>query len=165
MTASREATPDVREAAQADLLEVVRIERASFPQPWPLAAFERFVGDRSFLVAEADGSIVGYVVADVVPSQGRPMGHIKDIAVRPDRRNQGIGTILLERALGVLEAAGAREVRLEVRESNGSAAGLYRSFGFDHHDTVPGYYDNGEDALVMVRDIQCERTLNTGKSR
>lgn len=156
MTASQEATPEVRSAVQADLLAVLRIERASFPQPWPLAAFERFVGQRSFLVAETDGTIVGYVVADVTTDDGRHVGHVKDIAVHREYRNRGIGSTLLERALGILTASGTRTARLEVRASNQAAVGLYRSFGFDQRHTISEYYENGEDALVMVKQLSAD---------
>ena len=145
--------PTVREAVKADLLAVYRIEKASFPQPWPFAAFQRYVEKPTFLVAEFGAGVVGYIVADSVPNHGRPLGHVKDLAVHPDQRGQGVGTTLLRRALGAMRAQGVAEVKLEVRESNETARRLYESFGFDHRRTVPRYYDDGENALVMVTDL------------
>jgi ribosomal-protein-alanine N-acetyltransferase len=142
--------PCIRPAERADLLAVHRIEQAAFPQPWPFTAFEQYVDEPGFLVAD-DGAVVGYVVADSVPNHGKPLGHIKDIAVREDRRGEGIGAGLLERALGVLGARGVASVKLEVRESNARARDLYRRYGFVHRRTVPRYYSDGEDALVLVR--------------
>jgi ribosomal-protein-alanine N-acetyltransferase len=166
----------VREATRADLLGVFRIEKASFPQPWPYRAFERFLGEPGFLVATGGGAaatgtggadvrgtdagaegtgsgagsgIAGYVVADATPNHGRPLGHVKDLAVAPDRRGAGIGATLLERVLATLAA---HAVKLEVRADNEPALALYRRFGFTVRNTVPGYYVDGEDALVMVRD-------------
>ncbi|MEF8785292.1 MAG: ribosomal protein S18-alanine N-acetyltransferase [Haloarculaceae archaeon] len=141
----------IRQAERADLLAVHRIEQASFPQPWPFDAFERYLDEPGFLVADRE-AVVGYVVADSVPNHGRPLGHIKDIAVRERHRGAGIGSTLLERALGVLDARGVSSVKLEVRESNTGAQRLYREFGFVHRRTVPRYYSDGEDALVLVRD-------------
>ncbi|WP_137283971.1 GNAT family N-acetyltransferase [Halorussus salinisoli] len=160
----------VRQAVQADLLAVLRIERASFDQPWPFSAFERYLGDPGFLVAvtggestgtladeqgepRADESVVGYVVANLVPNHGRSFGHIKDIAVHPDHRGEGVGAELLERALHVLEVRGAQSVKLEVRASNDRALSLYRSFDFQYLRTIPRYYDDGEDALILVVDV------------
>jgi ribosomal-protein-alanine N-acetyltransferase len=145
--------PTIRRADDADLLAVYRIEKASFPQPWPFAAFERFVGEPAFLVAEVGAGVAGYVVADSVPNHGRAIGHVKDLAVHPDRRGEGIGSHLLGRALSVLAARGVGRVKLEVRASNDPAKTLYREFGFTHRKTVPRYYDDGEDALVMVADL------------
>jgi ribosomal-protein-alanine N-acetyltransferase len=146
------ASLQVRPAARADLLEVFRIEQSAFPQPWPYGAFEGFLGQDGFLVAaDESGGVVGYVVADTVPNHGQPLGHIKDIAVHPDRRGEGIGATLLQRALEVLRSVDAARVKLEVRAGNEAAIHLYREFGFSHHHTIPRYYDDGEDALVMIR--------------
>jgi len=145
----------IRTAERADLLEIHRIEQAVFPQPWPFSALESYLGESGFLVAEADtgdeARVAGYVIADTVPNHGTPLGHIKDLAVRSDHRREGVATALLRRALGVLEAAGSESAKLEVREGNAGARRLYRQFGFEHRKTIPNYYSNGENALVMVR--------------
>ncbi|SEW17868.1 ribosomal protein S18-alanine N-acetyltransferase [Natrinema salifodinae] len=143
----------IRPAERADLLAVVRIENASFSQPWPYDAFDRFLGEPGFLVAETDGEIAGYVVADVTQKLGRSLGHVKDIAVHPDHRGDGVGSALMSRSLGVLAAHGADTVKLEVRRSNDGAKRLYREFGFEPLRRVPGYYGNGEDAIVMLRNL------------
>lgn len=162
-----EAPVSVRPAERADLLAILRIERASFPQPWPYEAFQRYLGEPGFLVAEAgeevaDGSgetpaddpvedpVVGYLVGDVIRNHGRPIGHVKDVAVHPEFRGQGVGSALLRQSLFVLSVAD--RVKLEVRESNDGAKSLYERFGFERLRRVRGYYHDGEDAIVMVRD-------------
>jgi len=142
-------TPTVRRAERADLLAVHRIEQASFPQPWLFGAFEQYLAQPGFLVAEGD-AVIGYVVADTVREHGRPLGHVKDLAVHEERRGEGVGSLLLDRSLSVLDARGVREVKLEVRESNEAARGLYRDRGFEYRRTVDSYYSDGEDALVLV---------------
>jgi len=146
-----EEGPRIRQAERADLLAVHRIEQAAFPQPWPFGAFEQYLGESGFLVAEEE-AVVGYVVADAVPNHGRPLGHVKDIAVRRDCRGEGTGSRLLERALAVLDSRGVASVKLEVRETNERAQALYRRHGFVHGRTVPGYYSDDEDAFVFVRE-------------
>jgi ribosomal-protein-alanine N-acetyltransferase len=129
------------------------MEKASFSQPWPFGAFQQYVGQSGFLIAEVGAGVAGYIVADSIPNHGQPLGHVKDLAVHPDQRGQGVGSTLLRRALGVMRAQGVAEVKLEVREGNETARRLYESFGFDHRRTVPRYYDDGENALVMVTDL------------
>ena len=188
MTTTAPDGVSIRPAERADLLSVIRIEQTAFPQPWPYQAFEGFLGEPGFLVAEAvdrggedvvggggddqtdgerpglaaagldatgidDDDLCGYVVADVVSDFGRTVGHVKDIAVHPDWRGRGVGSTLLSRALAVLEAGGARRAKLEVRVGNEAAQALYRSFGFSANHVVPGYYDDGEDALLFVADL------------
>lgn len=148
----------VREAVQADLLDVYRIEKLVFEQPWPFSAFEQYLGEPGFLVQEhpqqVDGldenSLAGYVVADAIPNHARPLGHIKDIAVHPDAQGEGVGRSLLSHALDVLADQGVRSAKLEVRRSNDAALGLYRDFGFGVLRTLPRYYADGEDAFIMV---------------
>jgi ribosomal-protein-alanine N-acetyltransferase len=146
-------SPRIRQAERADLLAVHRIEQQAFPQPWPFSAFEQYLDRPGFLVAMADGGVAGYVVADSVPNHGRPLGHVKDIAVRESHRCRGIGTALLERSIGVLRSEGASSVKLEVREGNEDARSLYRAHGFEHRRTIPRYYADGENALVLVRPL------------
>jgi ribosomal-protein-alanine N-acetyltransferase len=148
--------PWIRQAARADLLDVFRLEKEVFPQPWPYSAFERQLGTPGFLVAEdtGAGALAGYVVADDIPGHGRPLGHIKDLAVHPDRRGEGVGQALLGRGLSVLAEQGARSVKLEVRESNEAARRLYQKFDFEYLRTLPRYYADGEDAYVMVASLE-----------
>jgi ribosomal-protein-alanine N-acetyltransferase len=141
---------NVRPAERADLLEVYRIETESFTQPWPFNAFEQYLGNPGFFVAVGE-SVLGYIVADIVANQGIPLGHIKDIAVRERARGEGIGTLLLTRAINRLETEQIHTIKLEVRESNERAITLYHSHGFEHRRTIEEYYDDGEDALLLVR--------------
>jgi ribosomal-protein-alanine N-acetyltransferase len=148
----------IRPAERADLLAVFRLEKACFPQPWPFSAFEGFLGEPGFLVAlDGGGRIVGYVVGDTTPNYGRDIGHVKDLAVHPDARRAGLGRRLLDRAIAALADAGATVVKLEVRAGNEAARSLYREAGFDALRRIQRYYQDGEDALVMVLDVPAWR--------
>jgi len=144
----------IRRVERADLLEVMRIERASFSDPWEYNAFERFVDEPAFLVAERESVVIGFVIADVTPNHGRDIGHIKDLAVRPDDRGGGIGRALLRSVLARLRSVGVAVVRLEVRESNEAARSLYAAEGFEPIRRVFRYYRDGEDALVLIVDLE-----------
>ncbi|QLG29476.1 GNAT family N-acetyltransferase [Halorarum halophilum] len=157
---------EIRPATRADLLDVFRIEKAVFEQPWPFAAFERLLEAPAFLVADvgetglpagddgvAAGNALGYVVADVTPNHGRDIGHVKDIAVRPGAQGRGLGRRLLRESLGELAAAGAAVVKLEVRESNHRAQSLYADEGFEPARRIQRYYADGEAAFVMALDL------------
>jgi ribosomal-protein-alanine N-acetyltransferase len=143
----------VRKAEPVDLLAVQQIEAASFSSPWPYSAFERFLGQPGFLVAEEDGSVVGFVVADIIASHGRPVGHVKNLAVHPDRRGEGVATTLLSRVMMVLTGGGVDSVKLEVRADNEAARSLYDEFGFDPVHELSNYYEDGTDAVVLVSEF------------
>ena len=147
----------VRPVGRADLLDILRIEQESFAEPWPYAAFESLLDSPAFLVAvdetASERATLGYVVGDVTPNHGRDIGHIKDLAVRPDARGAGIGRRLLREALLELSLSGAAVAKLEVREGNDAARSLYREEGFEPTRRVPRYYGDGEDALLLVTEL------------
>ncbi len=145
---------NVRQATLADLLDVTVLENRCFPYPWPYTAFERHLDAPAFLVAIHDEQLVGHVVGDVRDDFLGQLGHIKDLAVDPSMRRRGIGRQLLAAALRVLARTNVDRTMLEVRESNDPAIELYRSFGFEHQRVHPGYYEDGEDAIVMLRDAR-----------
>jgi ribosomal-protein-alanine N-acetyltransferase len=164
MTALASTPLHIRRATIEDLGAMLRIERASFSDPWTEDSFATALSlDRMHvLVAELQGEmaadqsrdgaprLLGYVVALVVG----PEAEIADLAVAPESRRRGIGRALLQRALDELAAAGVRALYLEVRESNRAARTLYDAHGFGSVGRRRGYYRAPlEDALVLRREI------------
>jgi ribosomal protein S18 acetylase RimI-like enzyme len=77
------------------------------------------------LVAELDGSVVGYSFAavegdDYMALRG-PAGVLHDIVVDPDRRGGGVGRTLLEATVAALAEAGAPRVVLSTEARNETA--------------------------------------------
>jgi [ribosomal protein S18]-alanine N-acetyltransferase len=152
----------IRRAVRGDLAGMLRIEQASFADPWTVDSLATALSlDRmQVLVAESDekgrqggdasSGLLGYVVALVVGMEAE----IADLAVAPEARRLGIGRALLERVVAELGTAAVRTVYLEVRESNQAARTLYESNGFESVGRRRGYYRSPvEDALVLRREI------------
>jgi ribosomal-protein-alanine N-acetyltransferase len=76
--------------------------------------------------------------------------HVLNLVTRPDRRRRGIARALLGEAIAYARGASAVRILLEVRRSNASAIGLYRSLGFFAFGVRPRYYPDHEDALEMM---------------
>lgn len=140
----------IRQATRVDLLSIYRLEKRIFDEPWSYSAFERFLGEPAFLVAEQNGRLLGYVVADWMANYGGHLGHIKDLAVDPECRRNGLGRTLLQRAVSRLLIEGVSRIKLEVRETNTVARQLYADEGFEPFRRIPRYYSDGEAALVLV---------------
>ena len=139
----------VRRLAYSDLPAVISIERRSFPTPWSLAMFVLELSKPSGIcLAATDGDqLLGYVVC----SRYDRVWHLMNVAVRPERRREGIARRLITRLLE--EAGGKMPVTLEVRVSNRQAIAMYETLGFRSAGIRPRYYqDNGEDALIMWLD-------------
>jgi len=143
----------VRPAKLFDMPEIVRIERVSFREQYPRGVFLIFLENNpdTFLVAEYNGKVIGYVMAYLRPDLE---GHVMSIAVDPDYRGRGIGSALLSEVIERLAARGAKWIGLEVRVSNENAIKLYERFGFKKIKRVIGYYSDGEDAYYMLLPIE-----------
>lgn len=104
-------------------------------------------GDHGSLV---DSSIVGFIVAQTNRSG---IGHIVTIDVVPMGRRSGIGSRMLAAAEERLRSAHCRQVRLEAAVSNVAALKFYERHGYAVTKTIRGYYSNGADAFVLMKDL------------
>lgn len=137
---------------RSHLKGVAELERLCFSTPWNEAMLEEelYNDTASFLVAEGpDGTVVGYAGLHVVLDEG----YIDNVAVRPDRRRQGIADRLLE-VFCRFGAAHLRFLTLEVRPSNAAAVALYEKHGFREAGRRRDYYDAPrEDALLLTKEF------------
>ena len=85
-----------------------------------------------FLVAEADGRIVGAVMAGYEGHRG----WINYLAVDPARRRAGLGRALMAEAERQLRAAGCPKINLQVRPDNPGVIEFYRRIGFSVDGSV-----------------------------
>lgn len=126
------------------------IELLSFTTPW---SYEGLYEDICFnpcslYLGAFDGeTLCGYLGVWHIMDEA----HMTNIAVLPERRNQGIGKTLLNTAIRQLKEIGAKRLTLEVRVSNHTAQHMYKQAGFVEAGIRKKYYsDNGEDAIIMV---------------
>ncbi|RLE85612.1 MAG: ribosomal-protein-alanine N-acetyltransferase [Thermoprotei archaeon] len=142
----------VREARKEELEDILVIENLSFKDPYPLFILEFYLKlcPETFLVAEHNGKVVGFVIG---LKRGWGWGHIISIAVHPSFRGRGIGKTLMVECIKRLSSMGTKRIRLEVRVSNEKAIRLYKELGFEIKDVLPRYYKDGEDAYLMVLDL------------
>ena len=75
------------------------------------------------------------------------------IGVSEMYRRCGRGGRVLEDLLAIAGEKGARRVFLEVRVSNSPAIMLYLRHGFDGLYARSRYYADGEDAVVMMKEL------------
>lgn len=80
-------------------------------------------------VAEFDGEPVGYCFAQVFGSDG----YIRHLVVDPAARRTGAGRLLMHHATSNMREVGCSGWRLNVRDDNLPALGLYASLGLEVH--------------------------------
>lgn len=144
---------EIRRMREQDLDEVNLIEHDLFSLPWSRASFLFEIADSKTsytITAIKDSRVVGYAVGWFVADEL----HIGNVAVERSSQRKGIGRALLERMLAEAEVRNTAYATLEVRVSNVRAIDLYRRHGFRGVAMRKRYYsDNGEDALVMMAEI------------
>jgi [ribosomal protein S18]-alanine N-acetyltransferase len=137
---------------EADLDDVLEIEKSVFADPWPKSAFKYDLNsDYAILpVAKIDGKVAGYANLYHVVDELQ----IGNIAVAPDFKHKGIGTIIMQYIVDEAVRLKIAHIYLEVRQSNEVAHKLYFKFGFVISGRRRLYYSHPtEDALIMVKEM------------
>lgn len=75
------------------------------------------------------------------------------IATLKKYQRKGFAKILFDDAIKILQENKVETMTLEVRKSNERAINFYKNNGFIFITTKPKYYDDGEDALYMMKGI------------
>ncbi len=145
----------IRPIKKNDIEKVAALEAACFIKPWPLNQIAyQFKGNpcaKVFVALDENENIVGYIDFMITFNSAT----IDRICVDEKYRHNGVGSKLLEKMVEVCKKQ--REVvefiTLEVRVSNKNAISLYSRNGWEKVVIKPKYYDDGEDALYMIRSI------------
>ncbi len=142
-----------RDADRADLDAVAALEQAAFPIPWKRDYFEVEVGTAyrfNRVAIGPKGDLAGYVFCAFAAGEL----HVNKIAVEERHRRKGIASLLMDEVLGFAVRTRVEEIYLEVRVSNRPARAFYAGIGFREAGRRSRYYLDGEDALVLVRDMR-----------
>ena len=142
----------IREFRLPDLKKVLEIEEMSFNDPYPASILKDIYNlGAGFLVAQQHNIIVGYIIFWI---RFEDEGHIISIAVDEKNRRKNVGKNLVETAIQIFKKYDIKNIKLEVRAKNKGAIKFYKSLGFNNKKLVPGYYEDGEDAVLMFRHLK-----------
>ncbi|ADN35317.1 ribosomal-protein-alanine acetyltransferase [Methanolacinia petrolearia DSM 11571] len=144
---------EITRAGLPDISRIVEIENNLFPDPWNEQAFRDvlFYYSNTFFTLKSDGDIVGFITAGIEDTSEVLYGHIMNLAVVPEYRKMGLGGRLMQRMEYEFIVSGAEGSQLEVRVSNGDAISFYKKLGYSQVMVIGGYYNNGEDAVLMMK--------------
>lgn len=141
----------IENATLADLNQLRELEKVCFSKDaWPLI---ELIAALSFpgmvrLKIDIDDRMAAFIGGD--PHRSQNLGWITTVGVRPEYRNLGLATALIDACEREMKMP---RVRLSVRRSNMAAQRLYVDLGYSHIDVWDGYYEDGEDALIMEKVI------------
>ncbi|MBI5287442.1 MAG: ribosomal protein S18-alanine N-acetyltransferase [Chloroflexi bacterium] len=170
----------LRPMVEADIPQVLDIERESFPSPWPQTAYKRELTNkiaRYFVLAEVrddEGAPPPAGSPGIWASVRRALGatepvptseyllgfvgvwlmvneaHIVTIAVREEHRRMGVGERLLLAAIELATDLDQEAVTLEVRASNEGAQRMYEKYAFNRMGLRKRYYTDNNEDAVIM---------------
>jgi len=139
-----------RTMTEKDLPEVLAIERRSYDFPWTEAIFKDCMRVGYYCqVIESSGGIVGYGVM----TMGAGEAHIVNLCIKPEMRQQRLGSRILAHIMNQARNWGMETMLLEVRPSNEVAIKLYMNMGFNEIGLRKAYYParfGREDAMILA---------------
>ncbi|MFI3329318.1 MAG: ribosomal protein S18-alanine N-acetyltransferase [bacterium] len=139
----------IRKCNSDDLLSLEQLEKSCFKSPLDYNFLKQDIENNPFsnyLCYEENGVVIGYIglwIADI--------GSIINLCVNELHRRKQIASMLLEEAIKQCENKEVTQISLDVRVSNDKARNLYNKYNFKEVLIRKNYYDNKEDAIVMVR--------------
>lgn len=142
----------IRKMMSKDLDCVMELEKEAFNEHWKREDFEYELNENEFstmLVSCENDQITGmigyYILFDDV--------QITTLAVRKSKQGNKIASALMDAMLEDCINKDCAVVSLEVRMSNTPARKLYEKYGFIEMNIRKGYYEDGEDALFMMKAL------------
>jgi ribosomal-protein-alanine N-acetyltransferase len=145
----------LRDADSRDFETLWRIDQQCFVpgiaySQRELATYMSLRGAFSIVITDSESKIVGFLVATI---RRNGVGHVITIDVLQEVRRLGIGSKLLTAAEQRLRKLECHTVSLETAVDNQSALVFYKRHGYFAVKTIPRYYSNGVDALVLQKDL------------
>ena len=137
-----------RQMTPEDVPVISKLEEETFSMPWSAEDFLQMIEkeDARYYVAEEDGELFGGCGVLLIVGEG----NITNVVIKPEARNRGIGTGLLQYLIEEGYREGLNAFTLEVRVSNQAAIHVYEKVGFVSEGVRPHFYEKPtEDALIM----------------
>ncbi len=130
---------------------ILAVQKDNFSDGWNreqlLSSFNENL--LTVICLEINEKVVGFISYSICID----VADIEGVVVISSERGKGYGKQLVQRALTELKAKKVQKALLEVRESNLSAIKLYTSCGFEKISVRKKYYPDGENAIVMQKEL------------
>ena len=138
---------------EADLLDVLVIEKAVYSHPWTHGNFaDSMRAGYECRTLRISGVLAGYLILAVAAGEA----HLLNLSIAPTLQRHGYGTTLLLAGIRIARDHGVKSIFLEVRPGNAAAQALYVRFGFRQIAVRRHYYPvagGREDAYVYQLDL------------
>jgi len=142
----------IRQFIPTDMFSVIKLASETLTERYNPSVFNYFYETfpEGFIVAEKAHKIIGFLIGVKIDTEN---AKILMIAVSEFYRKQTIGSKLLNQFLRVSSIENLKKISLEVRTENKSAIKFYQQHGFKIKEKHKEFYQSGEDAYTMTKDL------------
>jgi [ribosomal protein S18]-alanine N-acetyltransferase len=143
---------NIRRVQPEDIFPVSNLAYTELPERYHPSIFSQFYESfpEGFLVAEHNQTIIGFLIGIKTT---RTTARILMLAVDQHYRKKNLGSTLVKQFLDDMRQAHVTKVDLEVRMANQGTIEFYKKQGFVLKDALRHFYQNGEDAYSMSREL------------
>ena len=140
----------IRPFEKKDLETVAKLESLLYKDPWTIKEYQDELDNQYayVFVLEEQEHIIGFYGVWIVSDAAT----ITKVSVHPALQNKGLGFYLFNSVMNIARELGATSFSLEVRVSNIPAQKLYLKSGYKESGIRKGYYSDGENAIVMIKE-------------
>ena len=143
----------IRPATQADLEQILKIEREAYStEAYNYVVLRQFLDTSIFLVAEEYSEVRGFVIGS--QKYASRTGWLLSLVVAPRYQQKNIGSLMLEAILEQMHQAGLEEVLLTVSPENEAALRLYNKWKFTDKGYGRDYFGKNKDRIVLYKIIK-----------
>ena len=147
-------TIQILELTLEDIDAILPLENELYHKPWLKKDYEYELKDNPFaiylkMIDKDSNEIMGYIGFWIKFEQAE----ITKVSIAKKYQGYKLSKLLMADAERRMRLAECENSTLEVRVSNTFAINLYKSFGYEIVTTRKRYYENGEDAYLMLKEL------------
>ena len=147
-------TIQIKEILNDDIPTLVELEKELYHKPWVEKDYKYELNDNpfAFYLKMVDGDtneMMGYIGFWIKFDQAE----ITKVSIAKKYQGYKLSKLLMADAERRMKLAECVNCTLEVRVSNQVAINLYTSFGYKTVAVRKKYYENGEDAYLMLKEF------------
>ena len=148
-------TIQILELTNEDIDAILPLENELYHKPWLKKDYEYELNENPFayylkMIDKDSNEIMGYIGFWIKFE----FAEITKVSIAKKYQGYKLSKLLMQDAENRMKLAECENCTLEVRVSNTVAINLYKSFGYNIVTTRKRYYENGEDAYLMLKELK-----------
>lgn len=148
----------IRKANLDDVEAIVSLDQEVLQTNWheKLYAESIVLKDTQSLVLDHEGRLIGFLIYRNIGGDFE----IIQLALNKEYQRQGLASMMIDYMIQDAQSSTIEFIYLEVEMDNLPALNLYKKYGFEAIHQRKNYYGQGQDAIVMRKEMSNVFTSN-----